>query len=163
MTPSRVTTALAAIGFDDASPPIEFPVDVGERWPVVRTGRRPPINRTLRRLITQRDRSRCALCMRHHRLLELDHIVPWSAGGSDRSDNLRSTCHSCNADRSNYRTVFDTVATPVTLACDACIRDWVMNFGVARYGRTVPDAPELAAWCGTCQADTFVTDPARLR
>ena len=34
--------------------------------------------------------------------LHLDHIVPWSAGGPDTSENLRLLCEPHNLDRSNF-------------------------------------------------------------
>lgn len=36
------------------------------------------------------------------RILEIDHILPWSAGGADHPVNLRTLCRDCNQDRSNY-------------------------------------------------------------
>lgn len=137
-------------------------VEVGERWPVVRTGEREPINRLTRRLIYQRDGHRCCLCDRRG-LLELDHIVPWSAGGADTSENLRSLCGKCNGERSNFRTVLDGPAIPVTLACDSCIADWIKRFGSARYGRCIPGVDPVVAFCGNCQNFGAVTDPGRLR
>lgn len=145
------------------TPRIDFPVDIGERWPVLRSGERQPINRTLRRLINQRDGERCLLCSKPGRLFELDHIVPWSAGGPDTSDNLRIVCHPCNHERSNYRTDRDVLAIPVTLACDPCITNWIRCHGVTRYGRCVPGAKPHTAWCGNCRAISHVTDPGRLK
>lgn len=137
-------------------------VEVGERWPVIRTGEREPINRVTRRLINLRDRGRCTFCDKRG-LCELDHIVPWSAGGPDTSDNLRNLCHRCNEERSNFRIEGDQLAIPVTLACDPCIKDWIRKHGVTRFGRCFPDAPEIDAFCGNCQTVSIVTDPERLR
>ncbi len=137
-------------------------VEVGERWPVVRTGQREPINRLTRRLIYLRDEHRCCFCDRRG-LLELDHIVPWSAGGADTSENLRSLCGRCNSERSNFRTDTDRPAIPVTLACDPCVASWVRQFGVARYGRCTPSAAAVTAFCGNCRNYSDVTDPGRLR
>lgn len=142
---------------------IEFPVEVGERWPVIRTGEREPINRTLRRLIYQRDGKRCRLCGKAGWLFELDHIIPWSAGGPDTSDNLRSVCHACNQARSNYRRSGDALATPVTHACDPCILEWVRRYGMTRYGRVIPGATPIAAYCGSCASTSHVTDSRRLK
>lgn len=61
---------------------------------------RAPISRGLRILVYKRDNFRCLWCGTSSRL-ELDHIVPWSAGGSDTFDNLRTLCHDCNTYRSN--------------------------------------------------------------
>ena len=35
-------------------------------------------------------------------MLTLDHAIPWSAGGSDYGDNLRTLWLHCNETRSNY-------------------------------------------------------------
>lgn len=137
-------------------------VGIGKRWPVLRTGQRAPISRLTRRLIYLRDGHRCCFC-NHRGLLELDHIVPWSAGGPDMSENLRSLCGRCNGERSNYRTITDDWAIPVTLACDQCITHWVRCFGIARYGRCIPNAPAVTAFCGNCQDYGAVTDLSRLR
>src|SRR4051812_16542299 len=73
-----------------------------QRWPVVRTGERDPFPPVVRAVVHARDGGYCHFCGITGPL-ELDHIVPWSAGGSDRSDNLRTLCSRCNSDRSNYR------------------------------------------------------------
>lgn len=137
-------------------------IEVGERWPVVRAGQREPINRLTRRLIYLRDGHRCCFCDRRGPL-ELDHIVPWSAGGPDTSENLRSLCGGCNSERSNFRTDIDGPAIPVTLACDPCVASWVKRFGLARYGSCVPGAAAVTAFCGNCQNFSDVTEPSRLR
>ena len=33
--------------------------------------------------------------------LEVDHILPWSRGGTHNRDNLQALCFSCNRDKSN--------------------------------------------------------------
>jgi 5-methylcytosine-specific restriction endonuclease McrA len=69
-----------------------------KRHPVLRTGERGPIDPYKRRLIYERDGYACQHCGASVEpdsripgaVLQLDHVVPWSANGSDRSDNLRS-------------------------------------------------------------------------
>lgn len=139
-----------------------FGLELGERWPVVRTGERDPIPAEVRRLIWHRDGGRCRMCGTGRKRVQLDHIVPWSAGGPDTSDNLRLLCGECNKTRSNFRTPDDQPAVPVTRGCDVCIRCWVRNYGVCNFGRIVPGAPEIPAFCGTCSSESVVTDPARL-
>lgn len=139
-----------------------MPVKLGERWPVIRTGEREPISRDLRRLIWHRDGRRCMWCGEGHKPLQLDHIIPWSAGGPDASTNLRLLCGPCNKSRSNYRTDRDVAATAITRACDACIRAWVAKYGFTRYGRVVPNNPEITAFCGNCMNVSVITDPGRV-
>lgn len=33
--------------------------------------------------------------------MEVDHILPWSQGGSDALHNLQALCHNCNRKKSN--------------------------------------------------------------
>src|SRR5438477_1538080 len=44
---------------------------------------------------------RCAYCEGSLLPLELDHVVPRSRGGSDRSSNLVAACHGCNQQKGN--------------------------------------------------------------
>lgn len=53
--------------------------------------------------------------------LHLDHIVPWSAGGIDRSDNLRTLCGPCNIKRSNFVSSSDKPAMPIVKICTPCL------------------------------------------
>ena len=60
-----------------------------------------------RRAIGVRDGWRCQICASKLRLLDLDprheftidHIVPFSRGGTDDPSNLRTACRSCNSRR----------------------------------------------------------------
>ena len=51
-----------------------------------------------RREILERDGYRCRECGRPGRL-EVDHVVPLKAGGSDDHDNLRALCKDCHLAR----------------------------------------------------------------
>jgi hypothetical protein len=59
------------------------------------------INVVLRYQILRRDRFRCRACGRSHATnpevqLQVDHIIPWSQGGSSRVENLQTLCNRCN-------------------------------------------------------------------
>ena len=59
------------------------------------------ISTTLRYLVLNRDRFRCALCGRSPLTdpsveLHLDHIIPFSKGGTTTSENLQTLCRECN-------------------------------------------------------------------
>lgn len=57
----------------------------------------------------------CAYCGKRDTPLEIDHIRPKSAGGSDRVSNLTIACHPCNQNKNN--TPVETfVKDPVKLA-----------------------------------------------
>ena len=60
--------------------------------------RRLPIPPEVRLAVYQRDGHRCAECGSADDL-SLDHIVPWSLGGSDGPDNLQTLCRPCNSSK----------------------------------------------------------------
>lgn len=72
-----------------------------DRYKVIRTGERQPVPLHVRREVLYRDKRRCQWCA-STRQLQLDHIIPWSAGGPDEASNLRLLCADCNKLRSNY-------------------------------------------------------------
>lgn len=100
--------------FDDFATPGAV-IEAGELWrtetrhPRVRTGERDPIPPHLRAAVWYRDQGRCddAPCPALPPGVEpggihLDHIKPWSAGGTDTTDNLRLLCAAHNIERSNF-------------------------------------------------------------
>jgi 5-methylcytosine-specific restriction enzyme A len=55
--------------------------------------------RRLREQILQRDKYLCQYCLpvgRVREATEVDHKTPLSKGGTDKPENLASTCHSCH-------------------------------------------------------------------
>jgi hypothetical protein len=98
------------------------------RYPVVRTKRteeRAAIKREDRIAVYIRDHFRCVWCGKDENLT-LDHIIPWSAGGSDDVDNLRTLCWDCNEYRSNFHHSVDEAMTrvlPLTFWCADCDPD----------------------------------------
>lgn len=140
-------------------------MDYNRRWPVIRTGDRSPIPWLLRLSIYSRDGYACRTCSfiagpddREH--FELDHCIPWSAGGPDDSDNLRTLCRPCNQQRSNYvDRAHETTYRATTWWCLECWSpDTARHEG--RYWRDgsatlrapyvdLEDEPELV-WCAYC-------------
>lgn len=102
-----------------------------ERLPILRTGDRDPISPLVRQLVYKRDGWMCVRCSASHRaanplrrpdVLNIDHVIPWSFGGSDRSDNLRTFCRSCNEARGNRRWDMDTYhPMPIAGICEPCL------------------------------------------
>ena len=93
------------------------------RHPVIRTGEREPISNHIRAAIWFRDGGRCDWCESPEPVKgpwHLDHIAPWSAGGSDRSANLRVLCERHNIERSNRIDPFERPRMPVTWWCATC-------------------------------------------
>lgn len=134
-----------------------------ERHPVVRTGAREPTDIYKRRLIFIRDGYTCQWCGRHTdpddpapgMELVLDHVLPWSANGSDRSDNLRTLCYRCNEDRSNYIEPNPPRLIGVTASCYWCARQKgeMPNLLVGVPPRELDRIP---AFCGRCSAASWV-------
>lgn len=94
----------------------------GERHDVIRGGEREPIPSHVRAAVWYRDRGRCADCPIDHPsgdVMHLDHIKPWSAGGSDTTDNLRLLCERHNLKRSNF-VDFVRPKRPATWWCANC-------------------------------------------
>jgi hypothetical protein len=65
-------------------------------WRIRGTTHRTPILPSVRTTIYRRDGYRCVECGSTDDLT-LDHIHPWSRGGSDHPSNLRTLCRSCNS------------------------------------------------------------------
>ncbi|MDR7257809.1 hypothetical protein J2X47_001989 [Sphingomonas sp. BE270] len=57
---------------------------------------RKPLSRSTRQRIIERDGEICAYCARRADPLEIDHIHPFSRGGTDDDENLTVACRTCN-------------------------------------------------------------------
>lgn len=147
------------------------------RHPIVRSGEREPIPALVRLSIYARDGRRCCECGLEHPALELDHIVPWSAGGGDHSSNLRTLCQPCNQRRSNYQDgAEDRLPAATTWWCWHCWRhpeievddpdlvDWAERGGLFRSiwkdGTNTAAAPWVTepserVYCATCQTHSL--------
>lgn len=55
----------------------------------------------VRGYLLEKWQRRCAYCGATHRMLEVEHLVPKSRGGSDRISNLCLACHVCNQAKGN--------------------------------------------------------------
>ena len=94
---------ITAIGDVISALPIWQPA--ATRHPRVRIGERDPIPLHVRAAVWYRDRGLCDECPQEHQrsaAIHLDHIKPWSAGGTDTTDNLRVLCEPHNVERSNF-------------------------------------------------------------
>lgn len=73
-------------------------------WPIEPCNKAPatPYRRNIglaqRRRILKRDGHKCVWCG-ETKNLHVDHITPYSAGGSNEDDNLRVLCRACNLSR----------------------------------------------------------------
>lgn len=69
-------------------------VEIFKRGPSPKT--RQPIPASVRQEVYDRDGLACLHCGATEPL-SLDHIYPWSLGGSDEPDNLQTLCRPCNS------------------------------------------------------------------
>jgi len=72
------------------------------RWRPRGNQRSARIGTRLRRRVVLACRNRCVYC--HARGVQVDHIVPWAAGGLTRFWNLAGLCGNCNKIKSDYFT-----------------------------------------------------------
>jgi 5-methylcytosine-specific restriction endonuclease McrA len=88
------------------------------------------VSGTLRYEVLKRAVFRCELCgvSAEDRALEVDHIVPRNAGGSDDPSNLQALCFSCNAmKRDRDTTDFRGMAARYRVRREGCVfceMDW---------------------------------------
>lgn len=127
-------------------------LDENGRYPVLRTSKTEErqLNTVRRNLVLRRDRYRCVFCGEGGRL-EVDHIIPWSAGGSDEMDNLRTLCHQCNQDRSNFKVPADDARRlPNGFECVYCTRDLLGESTTPIYcvncNKKAPGIPSDPTW-----------------
>lgn len=148
-----------------------------KRWPMLRRGVRGEIPKITRRLVLRRDNDRCKRCG-ETASLQLDHVVPWSHFGPDRSDNLQTLCEWCNSDRSNFLELGQPQRiVGVTVVCDPCLTNHDGNMGRSHSRGELwfhcplcrdwgadweRDGPHVPAFCGTCDATSWVSDPTRI-
>jgi 5-methylcytosine-specific restriction endonuclease McrA len=64
------------------------------------------VNWRLRYMILRRDNFRCVACGRSPAThpgtnLQIDHIIPWRAGGETEEKNLQTLCEMCNGGKSD--------------------------------------------------------------
>jgi hypothetical protein len=68
---------------------------------------RKPVGVTTRFFVMKRDGFKCVVCGRSPATtiglqLEVDHIQPISKGGTNNTDNLRTTCYDCNRGKRDH-------------------------------------------------------------
>lgn len=61
------------------------------------------ISKSTRIAVLHRDKYKCVFCGRSSQQIELqiDHIIPFSQGGSNQIDNLQTLCIDCNQGKSD--------------------------------------------------------------
>ena len=103
-------------------------------WAVGRDDERTPIPPDVRERVYERDGWACVSC-KSTEDLSLDHIYPWSLGGSDDEDNLQTLCKPCNS-RKGARVLWGA-------AWDSCPHP----YGATRRSRR---SPRIRSGCTCC-------------
>jgi len=147
-----------------------------KRWPMLRRGARDEIPALTRRLVLRRDNHHCKRCA-EDTSLQLDHVVPWSHFGPDRSDNLQTLCEWCNSQRSNFLELGQPQRIiGVTVVCDPCLCEHDGNMGRKHdrenlwfycplcrdWGAEWEGNDRVPAYCGTCDLTSWVSDAGRI-
>lgn len=70
--------------------------------------RRPRFNVSTCKILWEKAKGKCPSCHKslgslnnRQHVWDVDHVIPWSLGGSDHLSNLRALCRSCNTAKSN--------------------------------------------------------------
>lgn len=90
------------------------------------------ISETLRGKIRAEAKNRCGYCLAHQMyipwVLEIEHIIPVSQGGTDDEENLWLACHACNLYKSNQTHGFDPLTAQETSLFNPRYQDWYEHF-----------------------------------
>ena len=109
---------------------------------------------TLRKLVLERAGYRCEIrgphCRRHANAV--DHIWPWSQGGTDDPSNLRAACNPCNARKGKTLPV---AVLPLFVSADGWRAPLATEFGVM-----VPAAGMVTATLGARDTNSGPPDSA---
>ena len=93
---------------------------------------RPSIAVTVRRRVRRAAGDACGYCRAPQHLvlapLEVEHIVPRAAGGSDDEDNLWLSCRVCNSYKTSCRSQRDPVTGADTPLFDPRPQVWAEHF-----------------------------------
>jgi 5-methylcytosine-specific restriction endonuclease McrA len=88
----------------------------------------------VRQYLLEKWGRRCAYCGATDRLLEVEHIVPRSRGGSDRVSNLTLACRACNERKGNqtaaefgYPNIQSQASAPLRDAAVVNSTRWALN------------------------------------
>ncbi len=89
------------------------------------------ISRTLRELVAERARGLCEYCQTQQSIvieMEIDHIIPASAGGETNEDNLCLACVSCNSHKAAYQLGSDPETARSTPLFNLRTQNWNDHF-----------------------------------
>lgn len=90
------------------------------------------ISEAVRTRVRQQAKHRCGYCLSLQKyvlgILEIDHIIPKAAGGSDNEENLWLACRLCNAYKGTQTHARDPVTDRNTQLFNPRKQKWVRHF-----------------------------------
>lgn len=115
------------------------------------------VSNDVRARIRARAGDRCGYCLSPQHLvlgpLEIEHVVPSAAGGSDDEENLWLACRMCNCFKATQTHAIDPVSGRRTTIYDPRVGDWSRHFrwsedatcvvGLTAIGRTTVVALQM--------------------
>lgn len=116
-----------------------------------------PVSRTLRTLIAEWDKRRCAYCLTTEEncglRMHVDHIIPEVAGGLSTLDNVCSACFSCNVAKAAQQTAIDPLTGEAVSFFHPVQQRWRDHFawdesktqilGLTAHGRATVEALQM--------------------
>jgi hypothetical protein len=121
--------------------------------------KRKPVSKRVRFSVFARDQFTCVYCGQQPPavMLEIEHVIPVSQGGTNDEANLRCSCRDCNAGK-GARTIEQAV--PTEAARLSMAQEMVEQRAAAEvavnYKRKVDDLRQICidAICEACRSDT---------
>lgn len=98
------------------------------------------ISKALRRQVTERAGGRCEYCQTLLVIvveMEVDHIIPTSAGGRTALDNLCLACASCNAFKRDFQVAIDPETGEQVSLFNPRVQIWIEHFAWSEDGTSV--------------------------
>jgi len=118
---------------------------------------RTPISNEVRQNVQQAFNNRCVYCQSAQQyvlgVLEIDHIIPLSAGGTTEEDNLCLSCRLCNGYKASQTSAIDPISQDSVPLFNPRTQTWDTHFewddsgiqinGITECGRATVTALKL--------------------
>lgn len=93
------------------------------------------MSENLRQFVRKRAKYHCEYCKRSEEVqgdrFHIEHIVPRSAGGETREDNLCLACDLCNGSKYNFQTGIDPETNDEVPLFNPRIQEWSDHFKIS--------------------------------
>jgi 5-methylcytosine-specific restriction endonuclease McrA len=128
---------------------------------------KPHISKSLRELVRKRAKQRCEYWQSAEWLMgvycEIDHVFPWSMGGSSTEENLCLACPPCNAYKQAKIEGTDPFSNQRTLLYNPRLQNWKEHFSWSEDGTHIIGISEIGrATVHTLQLNHPMAVSARL-